>query len=67
MSTEKQDYSIANQLVAIEVYVQLHDFEIVRTYSDAGRSRVDLARRPGLRERLADVASSEPVFEAILV
>jgi len=58
MSTERQDYSIPNQLAAIEAYALLHNFEIVRTYSDPGKSGIDLARRPGLQKLLSDVASA---------
>jgi DNA invertase Pin-like site-specific DNA recombinase len=67
MSTERQDYSIANQLAAIEAYALLHSFEIVRTYSDPGKSGVDIARRPGLQKLLDDVISPASEFEAILV
>ena len=67
MSTEKQDYSIANQLAAIHAYALLHDFEIVQTYADPGRSGIDLARRPGLRKLLADVATGASDFQVILV
>jgi len=67
MSTEHQDYSILNQLAAIEAYALLHNFEIVRTYSDPGKSGIDLARRPGLQKLLADVASPSPEFQVILV
>lgn len=67
MSTERQDYSTANQLAAIESYALLHNFEIVKTYSDPGRSGVDLARRPGLQSLLGDVAKTAPEFQVILV
>ena len=66
MSTERQDYSIANQLAAIEAYALLHNFEIAKTYSDPGKSGVDLARRPGLQQLLADVASPNRDFQVIL-
>jgi DNA invertase Pin-like site-specific DNA recombinase len=67
MSTERQDYSIANQLAAIESYALLHNFEIVKTYSDPGKSGVDLARRPGLQSLLEDVAKTVTEFQVILV
>ncbi len=66
MSTERQDYSVANQLAAIETYALLHELEIVKTYSDPGRSGIDLAHRPGLRKLLEDVTRG-PDFQAILV
>lgn len=68
MSTERQDYSIANQLAAIESYALLHNLEITKTYSDPGKSGLDLAHRPGLRKLLEDVACPiPPEFQAILV
>jgi DNA invertase Pin-like site-specific DNA recombinase len=67
MSTERQDYSIPNQLAAIEAYAVLHSFEIVKTYSDPGKSGVDLARRPGLQSLLQDATNATSEFEVILV
>src|ERR1700678_1573043 len=67
MSTEHQDYSIPNQLAAIEAYALLRNFEIVKTYSDPGKSGVDLTRRPGLQQLLADVIKPTPEFQVILV
>ena len=37
MSTERQDYSITNQMAAIESYALLNDFQIVKTYADEGK------------------------------
>jgi DNA invertase Pin-like site-specific DNA recombinase len=67
MSTERQEYSIANQKVAIQAYADEHDFQIVKTYEDSGRSGINLAKRPGLQNLLADVIKPEPGFRAILV
>jgi DNA invertase Pin-like site-specific DNA recombinase len=67
MSTERQDYSIANQLAAIESYALLHDYEIVCTYADPGKSGIGLAQRPGLQKLLKDVESGKADFQAILV
>ena len=67
MSTEDQQCSIANQEAAIAKYARLHDFRIVRTYSDPGRSGIDLTRRAGLRHLLQDVISREASYRAILV
>src|SRR5947207_4050797 len=55
MSTEHQQYSMDNQSEAIKLYAQEHNMEIVRTYSDAGKSGLTLEHRPGLRELLQDV------------
>src|ERR1051326_3281999 len=67
MSTEGQDYSLANQAAAILVYAQSHNLSIVRTYEDAGRSGLLLKHRTGLRSLLNDVTSGSPAFRAILV
>jgi DNA invertase Pin-like site-specific DNA recombinase len=67
MSTEHQQYSIENQQAVIAEYAEQHGFTVVRTYADAARSGLDLAHRPGLQQMLADVVSSQPDYEAILV
>jgi DNA invertase Pin-like site-specific DNA recombinase len=43
------------QATANAAYAALHGFEIIRTYSDPGVSGLDLARRKGLQQLLADV------------
>jgi DNA invertase Pin-like site-specific DNA recombinase len=45
MSTEHQQYSIANQSDVILKYAEDHNMQIVRTYSDAGKSGLTLQRR----------------------
>ena len=67
MSTEHQQYSIENQMAAIEDYAKLHDLQIVRTYSDEARSGIDLAHRPGLRSLLDDVVTCRADFSGVLV
>jgi DNA invertase Pin-like site-specific DNA recombinase len=67
MSTERQEYSITNQLAAIKEYARLHDFEIVRTYSDEAKSGIDLAHRPALQQLLDDVSARAVDYEVILV
>ena len=67
MSTEHQQYSIENQQCVIAEYARRKGYEVVRTYSDAARSGIDLRHRPGLRRLLEDVVSREPQFSAILV
>ena len=41
MSTEHQKYSTENQGDAIRIYADLHNMEIVRTYSDAGKEWIE--------------------------
>jgi DNA invertase Pin-like site-specific DNA recombinase len=66
MSTDDQQYSIANQKQAIGQYADQHGFEIVRTYADVGKSGVVLRQREGLRQLLRDVVG-KPEYKAILV
>ena len=67
MSTEHQQYSIANQSDVIRQYAQDHKMQIVRTYNDAGKSGLTLQRRNGLRELLSDVEAGSADYSAILV
>ena len=41
MSTDDQQFSIANQRDKIAEYALRHNFSIIRTYEDAGKSGVD--------------------------
>jgi DNA invertase Pin-like site-specific DNA recombinase len=66
MSTEYQRYSIENQIEAIKEYADQHGLEVVRTYSDAGRSGLTIAGRAALLQLIKDVQSG-PDFQAILV
>ena len=67
MSTEHQQYSIANQSDVIRKYAHDHDMEIVRTYSDAGKSGLTFERRDGLQALIADVESGCREYSAVLV
>ena len=67
MSTEHQQYSIANQEAVIAEYAQVQGFEVVHTYADAGISGLDLAHRSGLRQLLDDVIGHRADFSAVLV
>lgn len=67
MSTEQQQYSLENQAEAIRDYATRLGFEIVQTYSDAGRSGVRLKDRPGIIRLLSDVMTGHVIFRAILV
>ncbi len=67
MSTEHQQYSIANQQTIIAEYATSRSYEIVRTYSDLARSGLDIKHRPGLQALIDDVLSGSSDFQAILV
>jgi DNA invertase Pin-like site-specific DNA recombinase len=66
MSTEHQQYSLANQADAIAAYAQTEGFRIIKTYEDAGKSGVALAHRRGLKQLLEDVLKGAE-YRAILV
>jgi DNA invertase Pin-like site-specific DNA recombinase len=67
MSTEQQEYSIANQEAAIAEYARNNGYEIIRTYADPGESGLTLNRRPGLQKLLADVVSHLAAYKKIIV
>jgi DNA-binding winged helix-turn-helix (wHTH) protein len=67
MSTEDQQYSIANQEAAIAEYARKRGFEVISTYSDPGRSGISIKSRKGLRQLLSDVIGGKAQFRAILV
>jgi len=66
-STKHQQYSLENQSIAIRRYSEAQGFEIVQTYSDAAKSGLVLANRPGLRQLLQDVVSGKCTYKAVLV
>lgn len=67
MSTEHQQYSTDNQSEAIRRYAEQRGYDIVRTYSDEGKSGLDIGGRPGLQRLLSDVEKGGADFAALLV
>ncbi|HKD06859.1 MAG TPA: recombinase family protein [Bryobacteraceae bacterium] len=67
MSTEHQQYSIANQSSAIREYASANALEIIRTFVDAGKSGLDLKHRPALQSLLQTVVSGAADFSILLV
>ena len=67
MSTEHQQYSTENQLDAIRVYAAAHELEIVRVYTDAGKSGLRLDGREALQQLLRDVDAGQSEFSVVLV
>ena len=67
MSTDHQRYSLENQALAISAYAAAEGYEVVRSYTDAGRSGVTTKRRTGLSQLLADVVGGKAAFKTILV
>jgi len=67
MSTEHQKYSTENQADAIRAYAACHNMEIVETFSDAGKSGLNIQGRAGLKDLISRVENGEANFKAILV
>lgn len=67
MSTEHQRYSIENQSAAVQQYAERHNMEIVRSYSDSGKSGLKIDGRSGLKKLIVDVDLDDVDFEAVLV
>jgi len=67
MSTDHQQYSIANQIAAIALYAAAHGIGIVRSFKDEGKSGTTIKGRTGLQELLDVVQSGSAEFDLILV
>src|ERR1700727_1533783 len=67
MSTEHQQYSTESRGAAILLYANAHGMQIVRTYSDEGKSGLSLSVRRGRRELLQDVENGRADYSVILV
>lgn len=67
MSSDSQDFSIPAQMAVNAVYAAEHGLEIIQTYSDRGVSGLDIKKRSGLKELLADVVAGTATFRTILV
>jgi DNA invertase Pin-like site-specific DNA recombinase len=66
-SSEHQQYSTRNQTDAIIAYADTKGFEVVRTYSDDGKSGLDIEGRKGLQQLIADVQEQKADFDVVLV
>ena len=67
MSTEHQQYSIANQSAAIAIYAAAHNIGIVRSFLDSGKTGTTIKKRQGLQELLHVVESGTADFDQVLV
>jgi DNA invertase Pin-like site-specific DNA recombinase len=67
MSTEHQQYSTSNQMDAIHEYAKRHGWEIVKEYSDEGKSGLNIQGRDSLAQMIKDVQSGHAKFSHILV
>lgn len=66
-STDLQRYSLENQLVAIEAFCTVAQFELIRVYADVGKTGVTVTDRPELRALLADATRVPRPFDAVIV
>lgn len=67
MSSEHQQYSIANQSAAIALYAAAHNIGIVRSFADEGKTGTTIKGRRGLQQLLQTVQSGAADFNLILV
>jgi len=67
MSTDHQQYSIANQSAAIALYAAAHNLGIIRSFVDGGKTGVTIKRRRGLQGLLDVVESGMADFSIVIV
>lgn len=67
MSTDHQKYSTENQEQAIREYAARHNIEIVKTYTDGGKSGLSFSGRKGLKSLISNVETAIDEFSVILV
>ncbi len=67
MSTEHQQYSTSNQMDVIREYAKRRGMEIVKEYSDEGKSGLNIQGRDSLAQMISDVQEGRAEFCCILV
>lgn len=67
MSTEHQQYSTSNQMDAIRDYANHRGMQIVKEYSDEGKSGLNIQGRESLAQMIQDVQGGNINFSHILV
>lgn len=67
MSTEHQQYSTDNQIDVIREYAKRRGLEIVKQYSDEGKSGLKIQGRDSLAQMIRDVQTGEANYSCILV
>jgi hypothetical protein len=67
MSTEHQQYSTENQGDKIKEYAAHRGIEIIKTYTDAGKSGLRIDGRQALQQLIKDVETGAADFQIILV
>jgi DNA invertase Pin-like site-specific DNA recombinase len=67
MSTEHQQYSTSNQRDVILAYAKQRGLEIVKEYSDDGKSGLNIEGRDSLAQMIRDVEEGKADYSSILV
>ncbi len=67
MSTEHQQDSTSNQMDVIRDYAKRRGLQIVKEYSDEGKSGLNIKGRDSLAQMIRDVQSGDAGFATILV
>ena len=67
MSTDHQKYSTENQADKIREYADTHNIEIIKTFTDSGKSGLKIEGRDSLREMITEVESGNAGYDTILV
>src|SRR5688572_18601900 len=67
MSTEHQQYSTSNQMDVIREYAKRRGLEIVKEYSDEGKSGLNIQGRDSLAQMIRDVQEGVGTYSNILV
>ena len=67
MSTEHQQYSTSNQMDVIREYAKRRGREIVKEYSDEGKSGLNIQGRQSLGQMIEDVQNGQINYSSILV
>src|SRR5216684_3261443 len=67
MSTEHQQYSTSNQMDVIREYAKRRGLEIVKEYSDEGKSGLSIQGRDSLAQMIREVQDGGVKFSCILV
>jgi DNA invertase Pin-like site-specific DNA recombinase len=67
MSTEHQQYSTSNQMDVIREYAKRRGLDIVKEYSDEGKSGLNIQGRDFLAQMIQDVESGQATYSCILV
>lgn len=67
MSTEHQQYSTSNQMDVIREFAKRRGLNIVKEYSDEGKSGLNIQGRDSLAQMIEDVEEGRAEFSSILV